>query len=372
MNPRHHNDCLNWIRILGSDIFQLKSVKVVLKVMLCIYSILSVLQIYFFASSPSMAKVFSCGAAFFQICYIAFVTSILLLKDHMVDDVVAVIDWWPLDSVGHETKNKFTKLSKWINRFAVLNISILLVFATTIFFSSDEDNGLAFVRHILDQIFSHWSKFFFVFFKITVFLPSFMMSAHIYQLFYSAQHIIFQMKLLKMFIRRMASTSSSTEEDLMYDDSYQEEINAKLKIIIDRHCNFIRWQQMTLMTMSNLIIPYLTSAILVALSIAFRFLQDVLWWPNYVIAVTLLANIYSIIAAGQTLEDESEKIFVELTTLQWYNWNLKNKKIFLTILTATTRPINIKFSEKFVVNNRMLLFIYQTLYSVLSMFLSMK
>jgi hypothetical protein len=120
MNPRHHNgrnsminftrqmisfdflDCLNWVRILGSDIFQLKSVKVVLKVMLCIYSILSVLQIYFFASSPSMAKVFSCGAAFFQIC-----------------------------------------------------------------------------------------------------------------------------------------TSSSTEEDLMYDDSYQEEINAKLKIIIDRHCNYI-------------------------------------------------------------------------------------------------------------------------------------
>jgi hypothetical protein len=30
---------------------------------------------------------------------------------------------------------------------------------------------------------------------------------------------------------------------------------------------------MTLMTMSNLIMPYLTSAIIVALSIAFRFLQ---------------------------------------------------------------------------------------------------
>jgi hypothetical protein len=54
---------------------------------------------------------------------------------------------------------------------------------------------------------------------------------------------------------------------------------------------------------------------------------------------------------------QSEKIFVELTTLQWYNWNLKNKKNFLTIFTATTRPINIKFSEKFVVNNRMLLFV---------------
>jgi hypothetical protein len=30
----------------------------------------------------------------------------------------------------------------------------------------------------------------------------------------------------------------------------------------------------------------------------------VLWWPNYVISITLLANVYSIIAAGQTLEDE--------------------------------------------------------------------
>jgi hypothetical protein len=158
----------------------------------------------------------------------------------MVDDVAAVVNWWQLDSVGDETKNKFIKLSTWMNRFAVLNISILLVFATIIFFSSDEVNGLAFVHHILDQIFSHWSKFVFVFFKITLFLPSFMMSAHMYQLFYSAQHIIFQMKLLKMFIRRMARTSSSTQEDLMYDDSYQEEINAKLKIIIDKHCNFIR------------------------------------------------------------------------------------------------------------------------------------
>jgi hypothetical protein len=45
------------------------------------------------------------------------------------------------------------------------------------------------------------------------------------------------------------------------------------------------------------------------------------------------------------------------TTLQWYTWNLKNKKVFLTILTAATRPINVRFSENFVINNRMLLFV---------------
>jgi hypothetical protein len=36
---------------------------------------------------------------------------------------------------------------------------------------------------------------------------------------------------------------------------------------------------------------------------------------------------------------------------------MKNKKLFLTILTAAIRPINVKFSENFVVNNRMLLFV---------------
>jgi hypothetical protein len=43
--------------------------------------------------------------------------------------------------------------------------------------------------------------------------------------------------------------------------------------------------------------------------------------------------------------------------LQWYTWNLRNKKLFLTILTAATRPINVRFSENFVINNRMLLFV---------------
>jgi hypothetical protein len=99
----------------------------------------------------------------------------------------------------------------------------------------------------------------------------------------------------------------------------------------------------------------------------------VIWWPNYVLSVLLLTNTCCIITAGHVLEDEvniskgqeilirhifqSENIFLELTTLQCYTWNMKNKKLFLTILTTAIRPINVKFSENFVVNNRMLLFV---------------
>jgi hypothetical protein len=81
MNPRHQNgkncmininhfssiflDCLKMVRILGDDIFRLKFVQIIMKLILCAYAIVCVLQIYFFISSPSLTKLLSCGGAFF-------------------------------------------------------------------------------------------------------------------------------------------------------------------------------------------------------------------------------------------------------------------------------------------------------------------
>jgi hypothetical protein len=96
------------------------------------------------------------------------------------------------------------------------------------------------------------------------------------------------------------------------------------------------------------------------------------WWPNYILFIVLLVNICSFIVAAQLLEDEvkfhqelnhiviffqSEKMVLELSASKWYTWNNKNKKNLLTILFRTGRPLKIKFSENFVVNNRILLFV---------------
>jgi hypothetical protein len=100
------------------------------------------------------------------------------------------------------------------------------------------------------------------------------------------------------------------------------------------------------------------------------------WWPNYILFIVLLVNICSFIVAAQLLEDEvkfhqelnhiviffqSEKMVLELSASKWYTWNNKNKKNLLTILSRTGRPLKIKFSENFVVNNRILLFVRQIL-----------
>jgi hypothetical protein len=158
----------------------------------------------------------------------------------MIDDIMDVIDLWHVDSADEKTKNEITKLAKWANRFAATNTSVCLLCVATIFFSSNENDGFEFVRDILDQIFFQLGKFAFVFFKVTLLLASFTITAVTYQVLYITQHIRMQMKLLKMFIRRLANTLSSTEENLTHNNNYQEEIHTQLKIIIDRHCDFIR------------------------------------------------------------------------------------------------------------------------------------
>jgi hypothetical protein len=158
----------------------------------------------------------------------------------MIDDIMDVIDLWRVDSADEKTKNEITKLSKWANRFAVTNTSVCLLCMATTFFSSNENDGLGFIRDILDQVFFQWGKFAFVFFKMTLLVASFTMPAVTYQVFYVTQHVTMQMKLFKMFVRSLASTLSSTEENLTHDDNYQEAIQTHLKIVIDRHCDFIR------------------------------------------------------------------------------------------------------------------------------------
>ncbi|KAJ3620150.1 hypothetical protein MTP99_004137 [Tenebrio molitor] len=290
----------------------------------------------------------------------------------MVDDIMKVIELWPLDTSDDKTKNHILKWSRWINRFAVVNSSLILLCTVIGFFSRDEDNGWTFIRYIFEELFDQWGQFIFVFGKLTLLSIALLIPAHAYQEIYITQHITFQIMLCTMFTRRMSSVLRITEENLIYDENYQEEIETKLKIIIDRHNDFLRWERNALMNVNYLIIPFVMGAIVLPLSFVFSLLQEMVWWPNYILFIVLLVNICSFIVAAQLLEDESEKMVLELSASKWYTWNNKNKKNLLTILSRTGRPLKIKFSENFVVNNRILLFICKTVYSIVSVVLNVQ
>jgi hypothetical protein len=137
-----------------------------------------------------------------------------------------VIELWPLDSVGDETRRQIASLSKWINGVAVTCTSLILL-------------SYPIIRSIFDELFTTWSKILSVIFKMTIPLVSFQLSAPTYQAIYSARHLTFQMKLCKLFITSLSSISGDAEDNLIYDECYQEEIEARLYVIIRRHCDFL-------------------------------------------------------------------------------------------------------------------------------------
>jgi hypothetical protein len=101
-------------------------------------------------------------------------------------------------------------------------------------------------------------------------------------------------------------------------------------------------------------------------------LQDVISWRSYLLLVCVLLAITSLISAGHHLEDEvkhsamfglilndfsvrenvDEFFYPKMVHLEY-----QNRKLLLTILTNTTRPISLKFTDGLIVNNTLFVFV---------------
>ncbi|KAH0818296.1 hypothetical protein GEV33_004495 [Tenebrio molitor] len=101
----------------GSDIFQTRIGKFLLKLTFIFYLVLLVAQLYFFFLAASTANLIDHAPLFLQMCYTEFSITILLSKNHMVEQVMEVIDLWEICSASEETKQKITRESRRINMF---------------------------------------------------------------------------------------------------------------------------------------------------------------------------------------------------------------------------------------------------------------
>ncbi|KAJ3654133.1 hypothetical protein Zmor_013344 [Zophobas morio] len=56
---------------------------------------------------------------------------------------------------------------------------------------------------------------------------------------------------------------------------------------------------------------------------------------------------------GQDTEDNVTKVFETLVSIEWYDWNESNKKMYLMFLVSALKPYRIQFSENFSLNYNM-------------------
>jgi hypothetical protein len=168
-----------------------------------------------------------------------FVFIVLLVKNHIVENSLNVIELWDINSAGNDVKLRILRESKQINTFVVINTVLPLLLSTQILSSRDSDSEGIFVQHILDQLCPRQANFLIVIFKITLFLMGLVMVAHGYQVIYVTQHIKFQMYMLNALIERLRSDVEDSY-NLIRNEVYQKQIESKLKMIIERHCDVIR------------------------------------------------------------------------------------------------------------------------------------
>ncbi|KAJ3620118.1 hypothetical protein MTP99_004108 [Tenebrio molitor] len=372
MNPGRMNyDYLKLVRVIGSDIYQFKFVKQLLKLTLIAYLILLLLQLYYFFQTPNVEDLIRYGPLFFQMCFVSFAFVILLVKNHLVDDVMSAIELWDISSAGNDVKLRILRESRQINAFVVVNITLIVLCSTSHILSCHNDPEIIFIQVIFDKLCPREANICVFIFKTTMNLGGLVMVAHTYQVIYVTQQVKFQMYLCNAFIEGL-STNFKELEDPIRNNIYQKEIESKLTMIIDRHCVIIRWTNNGLMLMSNLIIPFTICAIIIGISIVLSFLQEVVSWRYYLMAVVALFTISSLITAGQCFQDESENMFLKFTATEWYTWNIRNRKKLVLILINTAQPLRLKFSESFIINFDLLVFICKALYSVLSILVKVK
>jgi hypothetical protein len=164
---------------------------------------------------------------------------VLLLKNHLVDDVMNIVDLWDISSAGNDVKLRILSESRKLHTFVVINTALPLLYLTQMLSSREHDSEEIFVQHIFDKWCPRQANFWVLIFKMSLYLPFLAMVAHSYQVIYCAQHIKFQMYMLNVLVERLGSDVEDSH-NLIRDEVYQKQIESKLKIIIDRHCDLIR------------------------------------------------------------------------------------------------------------------------------------
>jgi hypothetical protein len=158
----------------------------------------------------------------------------------MVDDAMSTIELWDISSAGNDVKLRILRESRQINAFVVVNTTLLMLWSTSYILSCNKDPQVIFIQIIFDKLCPWEANYICVFiFKTTMYLEGLAMVAHTYQVIYVTQQVKFQMYLCNAFIEGL-NIHFQELEDPIRNNIYQKEIESKLKMIIDRHCIFLR------------------------------------------------------------------------------------------------------------------------------------
>lgn len=157
----------------------------------------------------------------------------LLVKNRMINDISSQTTQWDISCAGEKIRSKIIKESRFINIVTIVNVSFSVVAMLSFIYPNPNDYFVLFTHRILWDWFPEHHLFVEVVFRPTYCVIFVVTTAHAFQVVYCTQRGRFQLYLLNKYIDEI-SEYDELEENLMYDECYQEEISFRLKFCISR------------------------------------------------------------------------------------------------------------------------------------------
>ncbi|EFA01424.1 odorant receptor 294 [Tribolium castaneum] len=359
------NDILWVMRKVCIDCFQYKIVKILLLLLAIFIAILTLVQgfrflerfdgPYFIKYAPAFIRTFVILVA---IAFISFgMETAIYVKD---------TTFWLIDSAGLESEKRIKKHAMYTNIFFVSYIVVGVISAIFHIIPLDDDNDVLYPLALFEEYVPDWKNLFSSIYRFTFLTVPFTLGIPLYTAIYIITTVYYQILLFVVYVKNI-----NTDLDVE-NVKYQETIEKRLIFCIQRHSSFLKRMKESNRKMSATVLVFSIVGILLGASVLmflFSFHMSFKIWYYRIITMVLPtgAIFIHIIFIGQSLENAISQLEANLKMVEWYHWNIPNRKLYLIFLINTQEQKGVKFSQNVSVNYKLGVSIAKAVYSLISL-----
>ncbi|KAJ3657233.1 hypothetical protein Zmor_016247 [Zophobas morio] len=362
-------DCLRFVKLISSDIFQNKIVKAALWIVFLIHTTMTIITGYFFTHHLTPQEIFGYSPVFLEYFYIGTVILILLFQGKVIDNIPGELPLWVLNKATRKTYKEIRKEIIFIHVHCIANLIVVVVGLYYFLKFEARDNEYFFPFRFFEDYCADKSTILTFVYKSTFPIIGYLFFVHQFQLMYFTQHIRYQLMILINHIENLTDVAGTKREDkLFYDESYQEEIRKRLIFCFKRFKDFVLFTANKYTQLSNAVIIFMLTGYLLCVSVALNIIfGNILSYMRVtVMSVGTVSGLCGLMWSSQSLENIFEELLSEAIKINWYNFSESNKRMYLIFLVHLARDRKIKFSANYCLNYGLGLASARATYSIVS------
>ncbi|KAJ3654128.1 hypothetical protein Zmor_013340 [Zophobas morio] len=340
---------IKFYHMMDANIFQLPLVRFCRVCVILYYSLLFLTQtiLFLYKFESLYFAQYSC-TYFFSLIMITYIVLLPIGAD-TVQSFMGEVRWWKTDSADVAIEKMIKRESFQSIIIMVINAFFVGIALTAQAIPQNVDKRVFYEIALLEDIFPKWSAVLTTIHRIQALLVRFFtMVASFGQFLYPFYNSRFQLYMLLYFIKNINEKSTID----------QWRIEQRLLFCFRIYIIFSKASRKMLKKIEVVSLAYQVLILVWSISLASYVLlfQDDLRQQNFRFVSLSLCGLFMLVILfqiGQDTEDSVTRIFDSLVSIEWYNWNESNKKIYLMFLVSALKPYRVQFSENYSLNYNM-------------------